>query len=49
MEELEGRAGVKKDISRKTTFGIPNSVLVIGSIILVSAIAYKVYSKYKKK
>jgi hypothetical protein len=49
MEELESKSGVKKEISNKTTFGIPNSVLAIGTIILVGAIAYKVYSKYKQK
>lgn len=49
IEEMESKSGVKKDISNKTTFGIPNSVIVIGTIILVGAIAYKVYAKYKQK
>jgi hypothetical protein len=47
--EMERVSGVKKDISNKTTLGIPNSILVMGTIIIVGAVAYKVYTKYKQK
>jgi hypothetical protein len=49
IEEMEGRGGVKKDISKKTTLGIPNSVIVIGLVIILGTISYKVYTKYKSK
>ncbi len=49
VEEMEDRGGVKKDISKKTTLGIPNSILVMGTIIILGAVAYKVYTKYKQK
>ena len=49
IAEMEVLGGVKKDISKKTTLGIPNSVLVIGTIIILGAVAYKVYIKYKQK
>lgn len=48
-EEMQKIGGFKTDVSRKTTFGIPNSIIVLGSIIIVGAIAFKVYSKYKQK
>ena len=49
IEEMERLGGVKKDISKKTTLGIPNSILVTGTIIILGAVAYKVYTKYKQK
>jgi hypothetical protein len=48
-EDMQKIGGYKTDISKKTTFGIPNSVIMIGAIIVVGAIAFKVYSKYKQK
>jgi hypothetical protein len=47
--EMDAIGGVKKDISKKTTLGIPNSMLVMGTIIILGAVAYKVYTKYKQK
>lgn len=48
VEEMNAKGGFKKDVSKKTTLGIPNSILVMGTVIILGAIAYKVYTKYKK-
>jgi hypothetical protein len=48
-EELERKANVKDDINPNRTFGIPNSVLIIGIVVILGTIGYKVYTKMKQK
>lgn len=47
QKELSEKSGYKSDISNKTTFGIPSYVLVLGGILIVGAIAYKIYKTKK--
>ena len=46
-QKMIQEGGYKTDTSNKTTFGIKNYILVLGGIIIVSAIAYKIYKKNK--
>lgn len=46
-QKLSDVGGYKSDTSNKTTFGIKNYILVLGGLIIVSAIAYKIYKKNK--
>jgi len=45
--ELLTKGGLKTNVSNKTSLGIPNYVFLIGGIILVGGIAYKVYKNRK--
>lgn len=47
QKELLAKSGYKSDISNKTTFGIPKYVLVLGGVLIVGAIAYKIYKTRK--
>ena len=40
--------GVKTELSGKTILGINKYVLIIGGLIIVSAIAFQIYKKQKK-
>jgi len=46
-QKMTDEGGYKTETSNKTTFGIKNYILVLGGIIIVSAIAYKIYKKNK--
>lgn len=46
--ELQAAAGLKKDISGKTIFGINKYVLIAGGVIIVAAITYKLYKNSQK-
>lgn len=46
-QKLSDVGGYQTDTSNKTTFGIKNYILVLGGLIIVSAIAYKIYQKNK--
>jgi hypothetical protein len=48
-EELSKRGGLKEDISQNTVFGIPKTVLVVGAVIVLAAVSYKLYKIYQKK
>jgi hypothetical protein len=43
QKEMQQRGGYKSDSEQKTTLGIKNYVLVIGAIIIIGAIGYKIY------
>jgi hypothetical protein len=47
-EELLKKSGYQTDISNKTIFGINKYVIIIGGIIIVGAIGYKIYQNRKK-
>ena len=40
--------GVKTELSGKTVLGINKYALIVGSLIIVSAIAFQIYKKQKK-
>jgi hypothetical protein len=46
-QKMSEEGGYKTDTPNKTTFGIKNYILVLGGLIIVSAIAYKIYKKNK--
>jgi hypothetical protein len=46
-EELLNKGGLKSKISSNKTLGIPNYVLVLGGLLIVSAIGYKIYKNRK--
>lgn len=46
-QDLLSKGGLKTNVSGKTTLGIPNYVFVVGGIILVSGIVYKIYKNRK--
>lgn len=48
QEEIAKKSGFKSDISGKTTFGIKNTYLILGGLILVGSVGYVIYKKYKK-
>jgi hypothetical protein len=47
QKEMQKAGGFKSESKNKSTFGIPNYVIVLGGVLIVSAIAYKIYSKNK--
>jgi hypothetical protein len=46
-QELLAKGGMKSEISGNKTLGIPNYILVIGGLLIVSAIGYKIYKNRK--
>lgn len=48
QKELEVKGGFKTDISNKTILGINKNIVIVGGILLVGAIAFKVYQLKKK-
>lgn len=47
QEKMQGIGGYKTETKNKSTFGIPNYVLIMGGVLIVGAIAYKLYQKNK--
>lgn len=45
--EMSKESVIKKDISNKTILGINKYVIVLGGIIILGAVAYKIYQKNK--
>jgi hypothetical protein len=43
QKEMQQKGGYKSDSEQKTTLGIKNYILVIGALIIVGAIGYKIY------
>ena len=48
QEEMARVGGFKQTITGGTTLGIKNSVLIVGGLIVVGAIGFVMYKKYKK-
>lgn len=48
IEEAESKSDFQKDIDKNKFLGIPKYAFVIGGILILSAIGYKVYKKLKK-
>lgn len=46
-EEMNKIGGYKETISNKTIFGINKYVIIVGGVLIVSAIAYKIYKNRK--
>lgn len=46
--EMQRAGGFREDISGKTVFGINKYVLIVGGVLIVSAIAYKLYKNSQK-
>lgn len=46
-QKMTEESGFKKETTNTTTLGIKNYILVLGGLIIVSAIAYKIYKKNK--
>jgi hypothetical protein len=44
---MRGIGGYKTESKNKSTFGIPNYVIIMGGVLIVGAIAYKIYQKNK--
>lgn len=47
LEVMKKNSGLKQDISNKTIFGINQNVVIVGGIIVLGAIAYKIYQNRK--
>lgn len=47
LKDLQTKGGYKTETSNKTIFGINKYVLVLGGLIIVGAIGYKIYKKNK--
>jgi hypothetical protein len=47
QKEMQEKGGYKTDSEQKTTLGINNYILVIGALIIVGAIGYKIYKNKK--
>jgi len=47
LSKVQPEAIVKTELSGKTVFGINKNVLIIGGILIVVAIGYKIYQKNK--
>jgi hypothetical protein len=48
QDEMLKAGGFQSEVSKKTFLGIQNKYLWIGGLIIVGAIGYKLYKKYKK-
>jgi hypothetical protein len=47
QDKMRGIGGYKTESKNKSTFGIPNYVIIMGGVLIVGAIAYKIYQKNK--
>jgi hypothetical protein len=47
LNEINKVVGFKTDISKKTTLGIPTYLFIVGGLIIVGAIGYKIYKSKK--
>jgi hypothetical protein len=47
LKDLQSKGGYKTETSNKTIFGINKYFLVLGGLIIVGAIGYKIYKKNK--
>jgi hypothetical protein len=47
-KEMGGVGGYKETISNKTIFGINKYIIIVGGVLIVSAIAYKIYKNRKQ-
>ena len=47
-DEMDKIGGYKKDISNKTIFGINKYVIIVGGVLILTAIGIKIYKKNKK-
>jgi hypothetical protein len=48
QEEMLKVAGYKENSANKSTLGINRNVLLIGALIIIGAVGYKIYKKYNK-
>lgn len=48
QRKISELSGYKTDISGKTVFGINKNVILVGGVIILTAIGFKLYQKYKK-
>ena len=48
QEEMIKLSDYKENTSGKTTLGINQKVLIVGALIVLGAVGYKIYKKYKK-
>lgn len=48
LDSMRGELPVKTETSNKTVLGINKTVLLVGGIIIVGAVAYKIYMARKK-
>jgi hypothetical protein len=47
LSKIQGAEGFKPEISNKTIFGINKNAILVGGLIIVGAIAYKIYKNVK--
>jgi hypothetical protein len=47
IDKMQKTSGYKNEISGNTIFGINKYALIVGGLIIVGAIAYKIYQKRK--
>jgi len=48
LDEIRRDTGFKTQVSKNKVFGINKTVLIIAGVLVVGAIGYKIYKKYKK-
>jgi len=47
LTKIQGGSEYKPQISNKTIFGINKNAILVGGLIIVGAIAYKIYKNVK--
>lgn len=48
LDQIQRDVGFKTDVSKNKVFGLDKRVLIVAGIIIVGAIGFKIYQKYKK-
>ena len=48
LDEISKLSGYKEELSNKTVLGINKSIIIVGALIIIGAIGYKIYQKNKK-
>jgi hypothetical protein len=48
IQKIQSQADFQRDIDKGKLLGIPKYVFVVGGILLVTAIGFKIYKKMKK-
>lgn len=48
MKDIAKKSGYTEEVSNKSILGINKNVLLVGALIVVGAVGYKIYKKYKK-
>lgn len=48
ISQIKKDAGYKTEVKRNTVFGLNQTIIIIAGVIIVGAVGYQIYKKYKK-